>query len=171
MPYPRDRHRTDAAWPALLAQGLPRALHRRSRRRSDPLASTARATFAQLAASASAIGIACALVLDPALIVCDEPGVALDVSVQGQFVNLSASCNAERGLELRVRLRTSLRIVRHIADRVAVMYLGRIVEIGDKRQSIAVNTASLHQEALQPRCNLKPGHPRRRAAVGRDPSR
>jgi len=87
------------------------------------------------------IALARALALEPTLIVADEPVSALDVSVQAQVLNLIEELCAARGLTL-ILVSHDLAVVRHLAHRIAVMYLGRIVEIG--------NTEDLFQQTLHP---------------------
>jgi oligopeptide transport system ATP-binding protein len=113
------------------------------------------------------IGIARALALSPKFIICDEPVSALDVSIQAQIINLMQDLQAELGLTY-LFISHDLGVVKHISDRVAVMYLGKIVEIADKKRLYA-NPRHPYTQGLMASIPVpRPGRRRERMVVRGD---
>ena len=107
------------------------------------------------------IGVARALALQPKLIVCDEPVSALDVSIQAQIVNLLDDLQGEFKLTY-IFIAHDLGVVRHVSDRIAVMYLGKIVELSPARGAVHAADPPLHRGAALG--GADPGSGRHRAA-------
>ncbi|WP_181257075.1 ABC transporter ATP-binding protein [Pseudaminobacter soli (ex Li et al. 2025)] len=107
------------------------------------------------------VGVARALALSPRLVIADEPTAGLDVSVQGEILNLMADLQAEHGLAYLI-ITHNLPVIRHISDRIAIMYLGRIVEQGPAEEIFRHQhhpyTASLVQGVPQPDPDRKRAH-------------
>ncbi len=115
------------------------------------------------------IGIARALAVRPSALVCDEAVSALDVSVQAQVINLLADLRAQRGLAL-LFIGHDLSVVRHLADRVAVMYLGRIVEEAPAARLFQAPAHPYTQALLAQMPRLEPGRKQFTALPGELPS-
>jgi oligopeptide/dipeptide ABC transporter ATP-binding protein len=112
--------------------------------------------------------LARALILEPRLLVCDEPVSALDVSIQAQVINLLAGLREKLGLTLMF-ISHDLSVVRHVCDRVAVMYLGKIVELAEG-DALFENPGHPYTQALLSAIPIpEPGAERKRIFLAGDP--
>ena len=114
------------------------------------------------------ISIARALALEPEILIADEPVSALDVSVQATVLNLLADLRQRLGLTM-LFVAHNMAVVRHVCDRVAVMYLGRIVELAPASSSSRTRAIPYTQALLRAVPRLAPGHATERDAVVGDP--
>lgn len=114
------------------------------------------------------IGIARALVTQPELLICDEPVSALDVSIQSSILNLFKQMQREMGLSY-LFISHDMSVVKHVSDRIAVMYLGRIVELAETKELFA-NTLHPYSQALMNAIPVPdPTVPRKKATLTGEP--
>ena len=114
------------------------------------------------------IGIARALVTQPELLICDEPVSALDVSIQSSILNLFKQMQREMGLSY-LFISHDMSVVKHVSDRIAVMYLGRIVELAETKELFA-NTLHPYSQALMNAIPVPdPTAPRKKAMLTGEP--
>ena len=111
------------------------------------------------------VGIARALVVQPQVLICDEPVSALDVSVQAQIINLLADIQADTGLAM-LFIAHDLAVVRHISHRVLVMYLGRVMEAASRDQMFMAPAHPYTRALLSAVPSLEPGHSAQRMVLG-----
>lgn len=110
------------------------------------------------------VGVARAIALNPKLIIADEPTAGLDVSVQGEVLNLLARLQAERGLTYLI-ITHNLAVVRHLSDRTAIMYMGRLVEQGPTARIFAAPAHPYTAALIAAQPDPEPGRPPRPPAI------
>lgn len=109
------------------------------------------------------IGIARAIVLQPSLVVCDEPVSALDVSIQSQVLNLLRKLQQSMGMAY-IFISHNLSVIKHISDRVMVMYLGHVVEMADKKE-LFDNASHPYTQALLSAIPIPERHSKRKKII------